>query len=461
VDQNELLAAIANRTIGESFGYGITTADRYVRHAVDTCGPMARYCDDALLKRAAGTLVFCDAESIVGEKRRDGKFGDILPEKVAAPENTLMVFQHVVTTPREDRDTDILVTEGAMLDPRAPLLWQHVHTLPLGKVLTTIDHTKDVLRVATALLDVNDLTRDAAALLEADVLRISHGFRALEFEERKRESGYEGFPGFKITKFEIMEVSLVSVPSNVDAEVEMFSAGKLTSDMFKAHAKHYFDQRPVVVPGATLDDEPETDETESEKSEPDDETKTVDGPTFNGERIEFDQPVDVTAGGYPLPEEFEKALAALDEAFAPIRRDIEVQINEKAGRVLSARNVSALKDVIEDLDELSGSDGLSRAQTALIGRCISRLKTVLKEADKPDDDEDKPDNKPKPKPKPDDGDDEGKQTSSLTFVDAFAYMLANATDDQLQRMQDAINARFSVAESDRRASAYRAAIGGN
>ena len=247
----DLLTAVRSRTGGGSFGYGITTADRYIRSVVDCCGADSFGSElDAVLKRAAGTLTYACPEMVVEEKRAMSGFEELVPKGVKIPSRTLMVLQHVVTTPREDRDTDVLVTAGAQLDPKAPLLWQHMHTLPIGKVLATITHSEKVLRVATALLDLNELTSDAAKLIEADVLRFSHGFRALEYNERKRQAGNpEAYPGFEIKRFEIMEVSLVSVPSNVDAEVELYAAGKLASPMFKAHAKFFFDQRPVTVPG--------------------------------------------------------------------------------------------------------------------------------------------------------------------------------------------------------------------
>jgi hypothetical protein len=85
-------------------------------------------------------------------------------------------------------------------------------------------------------------------LVEAGVLRFSHGFIPLEFEERK------GGPmaRFNVLKFDIVEESLVSVPSNMDAEIELFSRGKLTSEPFKNHAKALFDARKTIVGGADI-----------------------------------------------------------------------------------------------------------------------------------------------------------------------------------------------------------------
>lgn len=399
-----LLEAATKRASGQKFGYGITTADRYVRHAIDTCG--SQFPDlgdrDAVLKRASETLTFCDPGCVL-EKRAVSDMQALLPKGVKTPENTLMVLQHVITTPREDRDTDILVTEGAMLDPKAPLLWQHMHTFPIGKVLATIDHTKDVLRVATALLDINEMTADAAKLIEADVLRFSHGFRALEWEERKDKDGNPIY-GFKVLKFEVMEVSLVSVPSNVDAEIELFAAGKLASPQFKAHAKALFDARTKQAPGVELESAPakKAPEPEPKTKEPEPKTKEPEGPATD----------------------------------------------EKRGRVLSARNVNAINETISDLDELKTSDELSRAQKALVSKSIGRLKQVLKDAGGDDEEAAAPASK---------GAEE--EAEPLTVDDAMAFVLREADPDQQDRFASSLRALRAVRDGDAKAANYRQAVG--
>ena len=51
-----------------------------------------------------------------------------------------------------------------------------------------------------------------------------------------------------------MEASLVSVPSTVDAEIEMIASAKFASDEFKAMQKHVQSQRPVQAPGADFEE---------------------------------------------------------------------------------------------------------------------------------------------------------------------------------------------------------------
>jgi hypothetical protein len=262
----ESLKARAVARAGKSanaFGYGIGLAEAYVARAFDELGfgetiAGAKRAD--ILAASSGKLVYCQPElEIFRKTTRSSQFAELLPDGIKAPDNTLLVFQNVVTTPRIDRDKDVLETSGGMLDPKAPLLWQHLYNLPLGPVLATIEHTPKALKVACAIVDVNDLTSDAAKFVEAGVLRISHGFRALEWDQRKAEPGDAmGEPGYHITKFEIMEVSLVSVPSNVDAVIEMYAKGSLSSDVAKAWARKSYDARHRSWRGVTLDDASQT-----------------------------------------------------------------------------------------------------------------------------------------------------------------------------------------------------------
>ncbi len=165
------------------------------------------------------------------------------------PKNTLMIFRHVLTTSNKDRDGDILRTDGATVDPSMLLLWQHVHTLPIGKMLGIAEHTKDKLSLFSAIVDINELSHDAAVMVENKMGRFSHGFSADEFEKLEGEED-NLFGGFDIKKFSIREESLVSIPANADAETEeiilsMVEGGKLTSSVMKEVGTSIRERRPV------------------------------------------------------------------------------------------------------------------------------------------------------------------------------------------------------------------------
>lgn len=341
---SSLLKAVRNR---KGSGYGITTAEPYVRRG---CVEYQLSVPDEHMKRAKETLVFhnsgCEVENCC---RKDMQ--SLLPEGIELPPHSLMVVRHKLTTPRVDRDRDVLRTEGARLDPKAPLLWQHMHAYPVGKVLTTIEHTKEVLRLASVLLDLNELTQDTAKLVEADVLRFSHGFLPEDWDDRKSED--DEWLGFDIIDYEIMEASFVSVPSNVDAEVEMWSRGQLESEMWTRHAKRMWDKRKKVHGGVDVDGL----EAQTKQAVLDQKT---------GELL----PAKVT-------EDLENAQAAASA--------LELL---KAGRVMSEANLVDLKEVKEDLQALAETE-LDRTQRALLERATSKLVDVLAKAEPETEEEEK------------------------------------------------------------------------
>lgn len=138
-------------------------------------------------------------------------------------------FSAVITSGRKDRDGDILEVSGAIVDPNAPLLWQHDPNLPIGKVLRTTKST-DRLSGDFMIADT-DLGRDAAALVEAGALRISHGFEPIEFDPLQGKGGR-----WHIKRYNVVEVSLVSIPSNVDAVITAYNRKNLRSPVMKAWA---------------------------------------------------------------------------------------------------------------------------------------------------------------------------------------------------------------------------------
>jgi hypothetical protein len=255
-----MLAAIRSRQQKRTeFGYGIMTADKYVSTlqdhvGLDTCYRFASRGQTSFhdaMEKAAKTLVYSNRDCAV-EEVKDAAGLKKLQKKMEFPKDTLMAFQHTLTTPRKDRDGDIMRTGGAELDDRMLLLWQHVHTLPIGKMVGVVEHTDEHLKLVSAIVDMNELSHDAAVMVDNDMGRFSHGFRAIEFDEIK-EAGEKEPSGFDVKRFEIMEESLVSVPSNVDADTEdvllsLAEGGKFMSTIMKRYGKFIREHRPKSVP---------------------------------------------------------------------------------------------------------------------------------------------------------------------------------------------------------------------
>jgi hypothetical protein len=268
-----VLNAIRGRKTGGKFGYGVTTADKYVKSITGTDATSVKRFGktdtSTLIKEAAEKLTFSQNDMTFSEKFASGNWKSELPGNVhdellkLKDANILMVFKNVITSNKEDRDRDILLTDGAEVDPKMPFLWQHVHSLPLGKMLMVADHTKSLLSAWTVLFDLpgnEKLAQDAAMLIDNDALRISHGFIPKSIADRqwKKDDPDERMPGFEIKTFEIMEQSGVSVPSNTDAEIQnvvfsLYSGNKFASPYAKSWAKSFYDDRTLVVPGSAVE----------------------------------------------------------------------------------------------------------------------------------------------------------------------------------------------------------------
>ncbi|KKM08380.1 hypothetical protein LCGC14_1724330, partial [marine sediment metagenome] len=250
-DNNDwLIDQIRTRKKQTEFERGILTADRYVRTLADAAGLDMCYkylsnrsaSFDDVIQKASRTLVYSNDEMELEERASSvSEFKALMEgakEGVELPKNTLMVFRHKLTTSMEDRDKDILHSDGMKLDPKMLLLWQHIHTMPLGPYLYTVSQDDKSVRVVSAIIDMNKTTHDAAVMIDNGMGRFSHGFKATSFEKRKDEKG-KLTGGFEVHEAEVMEESLVSVPANIGAETEevllsLIEGGKLTSPIMKS-----------------------------------------------------------------------------------------------------------------------------------------------------------------------------------------------------------------------------------
>ncbi len=266
---DELLKLIAERTGRQEGVYGIRRASDYLRPFVQCVGD--EVCQRSFfpsldgtmgsgklaeaLKAAEQKLVYSNEDTVPDGSKlftSSGTMAEFCKQaEIEVPAKAAMVFVNVVTTPKKDRDGDSLKTGGAVVDKHMPLLWHHMLPMPIGKMLKVLNHDATELRVASAIID-SQLGVDAASLVEFGALRISHGFRPMEYKLMDEGREHNGMGGYDITKFEIMEESLVSVPSNTDAVILAYSRGKLHDPTVKQWAKVFHDARPVVVPGATL-----------------------------------------------------------------------------------------------------------------------------------------------------------------------------------------------------------------
>lgn len=158
-----------------------------------------------MMKDAKDRLAYSDQQMVVKEFSES----DI-------PDGGILAFDNILITTRKDRDGDILESSGAKVDPKMPLLWQHLAIHPIGKLLSETGRSKSLIKTRGVIADT-ELGRDAAVLVKLGALRISHGFQPVRFEAIY--DGKDRQTGWHVKELEIYEFSLVSVPANADAEI--------------------------------------------------------------------------------------------------------------------------------------------------------------------------------------------------------------------------------------------------
>lgn len=124
------------------------------------------------------------------------------------------------STPDVDRDGDILVPTGARFTAkRFPLLWRHDHSQPVGTVefgkptdkgIPFTAHLPDIL----SPIGLSSRISEAWESVKSGIVSfVSVGFRPLEY------SVIEETGGLRFTSWDVLELSLVPVPSNPYATI--------------------------------------------------------------------------------------------------------------------------------------------------------------------------------------------------------------------------------------------------
>lgn len=252
--------AFSGSGIGTAAGYvqtvlSVAKSDGYCRQF-----PNATAADFAAVMKAAGDkLVYrCPVQepltaitkAAAGGKRFE-TFGSPVRKDAGVSAASVMDFENILTTKQQDRDGDILHPKGCKVDPSAPLLWQHLPTEPIGKMVQVVEVTDDHIKTHCAIADT-PLGNLSAKLVEFGALRISHGFKPLKWKALGDSDSSGGMiTGWEVEECEVMEVSLVSVPANIGAVITAYQKNQksfaLAGPMIEAWAKGLWTDRPAAV----------------------------------------------------------------------------------------------------------------------------------------------------------------------------------------------------------------------
>ena len=125
----------------------------------------------------------------------------------------------IASTPKQDRDNDIMDMEGATFALPMPLLWQHKHNEPIGEV-TAATVTADGIEITATIVKIEEdgplksrIDEAWQSIKSGLVKGLSIGFRLLEYNYL--EDSY----GLHIKEWEWYELSAVTIPANPDGKI--------------------------------------------------------------------------------------------------------------------------------------------------------------------------------------------------------------------------------------------------
>lgn len=155
----------------------------------------------------------------------DRAYSILQVKSIEEDEEQEMSIEGIASTPTPDRMGDIVEPKGAKFRLPMPLLWQHMHSQPVGLVRFAKPNkdgipfkaTLPYIKEAGVLKDRVDLARQS--LKAGLVLAVSIGFRAVR-------DAIEALPGggLRFKEWEWLELSLVTVPANADATITSIKA---------------------------------------------------------------------------------------------------------------------------------------------------------------------------------------------------------------------------------------------
>ena len=142
----------------------------------------------------------------------------VLKVKTIADTDDERTITGIASTPKMDRDSDIVEAKGAVFALPIPLLWQHNHNQPIGEVTSAfvndsgqVEFTAKIAKIDEAG-NLKERIDEAWQSIKSGLVKcVSVGFRALDYEYM--EDSY----GLHIKSWEWYELSVVTVAANPDA----------------------------------------------------------------------------------------------------------------------------------------------------------------------------------------------------------------------------------------------------
>lgn len=150
-------------------------------------------------------------------------------------------WEFVASTETVDRYGDVIVADGWDLRnfKKNPIaLWQHSGSQPIGNWENIrIEEGKLMARLSMVKAGISNIADMVRGFVENRVLRaVSVGFRPLKYERIVDDKG-DWTGGYRYTKSELMEISVVSIPANPEALGLAKSLGMSAQELDQLFAK--------------------------------------------------------------------------------------------------------------------------------------------------------------------------------------------------------------------------------
>ena len=143
----------------------------------------------------------------------------ILKVKAITDDGDTRTITGIASTPKQDRDNDVMEMSGAKFALPIPLLWQHNHNEPIGEV-TSATVTDEGIEIVATIVKIEEegslknRTDEAWQSIKSGLVKcLSIGFKLIEYNY------IEDSWGLHIKEWEWYELSAVTVPANPDAVI--------------------------------------------------------------------------------------------------------------------------------------------------------------------------------------------------------------------------------------------------
>ena len=257
---------------------------------------------------------------------------------VKAVDDADRVIEGIASTPAPDRVGDIVESQGAEFKLPLPLLWQHQHDKPVGHV-EFAKPTKDGIPFRARLANIadagplKDLVDTAWQAVKAQLVRgVSIGFRAKEY-------AFMDDGGIRFSKWEWLELSLVTIPANAEATIDRI---KSIDASLRAASGRETEAAPKGKPAASgVKTTSNRRKTMARKSYA--ERIAAFEETLSAKRAEMEEMMD-EAGDRTFDSEEQDAYDALDHEVKELREHIKRLKTLQADAVEKAKPVEDVRD---------------------------------------------------------------------------------------------------------------------